>query len=143
MSPAIEKIMHEGEYYSLIVRASFQEPGQHFLTDPKYDQQLAFMKYPAGQEIQSHRHISFRREVFTTQETLIIRKGILRVFFFDLQDQFFAERDLHAGDILLLIQGGHGFHVIEALEMFEVKQGPYYGDQDKVKFTHGPSGKSS
>ena len=138
MIPNIEKIIHDGQYFSLIVRASFCEPGQHFLTDPKYDQQLAFMKYPATHTIQSHRHVVFRREVFSTQETLIIRKGILRVFFYDLEDRFFAERDLFAGDILLLIQGGHGFEVIEDLEMFEVKQGPYYGDQDKVKFTKQP-----
>jgi hypothetical protein len=36
--------------------------------------------------------------------------------------------------VILLIQGGHGFEVIEEVEMIEVKQGPYVGDQDKTRF---------
>jgi hypothetical protein len=34
----------------------------------------------------------------------------------------------------LLVKGGHGFEVLEELEMIEVKQGPYTGDQDKTRF---------
>jgi hypothetical protein len=33
-----------------------------------------------------------------------------------------------------LITGGHGFEVLEALEMIEIKQGPYVGEQDKTRF---------
>ena len=39
-----------------------------------------------------------------------------------------------AGDIILLVSGGHGFQVIEEIEMIEVKQGPYTGDKDKKRF---------
>ena len=38
------------------------------------------------------------------------------------------------GDVVLLIRGGHGFEVLEPLEMLEIKQGPYLGDQDKTRF---------
>ena len=31
-------------------------------------------------------------------------------------------------------KGGHGFEVLEELEMIEVKQGPYAGDRDKTRF---------
>ena len=41
---------------------------------------------------------------------------------------------LEAGDVALLIEGGHGFEVIEDVEMIEVKQGPYAGEQDKTRF---------
>ena len=40
-----------------------------------------------------------------------------------------------AGDIILLCSGAHGFHVLEPLEMFEIKQGPYSGENDKTRFT--------
>jgi hypothetical protein len=33
-----------------------------------------------------------------------------------------------------LATGGHGFEVLEDVEMIEVKQGPYAGDQDKTRF---------
>jgi hypothetical protein len=32
------------------------------------------------------------------------------------------------------MQGGHGFEVLEEVEMIEVKQGPYLGEQDKTRF---------
>ena len=41
---------------------------------------------------------------------------------------------LEAGDVVLLIEGGHGFEVMEDVEMIEVKQGPYAGEQDKTRF---------
>ena len=43
-------------------------------------------------------------------------------------------RELKAGDVILLIKYGHGFEILEELEMIEVKQGPYAGDQDKTRF---------
>ena len=69
-----------------------------------------------------------------TQEVLFIKKGILRVDFYDEYEDYLESRDLHAGDLILLISGGHGFHVIEEVEMIEVKQGPYAGDNDKKRF---------
>jgi len=47
---------------------------------------------------------------------------------------YLESRVLEAGDVILLIKGGHGFEVLEDLEMFEVKQGPYAGDADKARF---------
>jgi hypothetical protein len=41
---------------------------------------------------------------------------------------------LEGGDVILLASGGHGFEVLEEIEMIEVKQGPYAGDQDKTRF---------
>lgn len=36
--------------------------------------------------------------------------------------------------MILLATGGHGFEVLEEIEMIEVKQGPYAGDRDKTRF---------
>jgi mannose-6-phosphate isomerase-like protein (cupin superfamily) len=74
------------------------------------------------------------RSVAYTQETLFIKKGKLRVDFYNDDQAYLESRELVAGDVVLLICGGHGFEVLEDLEMIEVKQGPYAGDQDKVRF---------
>ena len=37
--------------------------------------------------------------------------------------------------MVLLATGGHGFKMLEKSEMIEVKQGPYVGEMDKVRFT--------
>jgi hypothetical protein len=34
----------------------------------------------------------------------------------------------------LLAAGGHGFEMLEDTEMFEIKQGPYAGENDKTRF---------
>ena len=54
--------------------------------------------------------------------------------FFDDQQSYLESRELNAGDVILLVKGGHGFEVLKELDMIEVKQGPYAGDQDKTRF---------
>jgi hypothetical protein len=73
--------------------------------------------------------------VFYTQEALFIRKGKLRVDFYSQEQEYRTSRVLGAGDVVLLIRGGHGFEVLEDLNMVEVKQGPYAGDMDKTRFS--------
>jgi hypothetical protein len=92
------------------------------------------MRHPAGKLIAPHVHNPVPREVLFTQEVLLIRKGKLRVDFYDTEQHYCESRILHAGDVILLIQGGHGFEVLEDVEMIEVKQGPYVGDHDKTRF---------
>ena len=131
----IEKITYNDAELAIIVRSSFSQPGINFFTPNDYSQQLAYMSHPTGKEIQPHVHKKVQREVHYTQETLFIRKGKLQVDFYSDDQQYLESRVLEAGDVILLIKGGHGFKVLEDLEMFEVKQGPYAGDEDKIKFT--------
>jgi hypothetical protein len=65
---------------------------------------------------------------------LFIKKGKLRVDFYNDEQKYLESRVLEEGDVILLVTGGHGFEVIEAIEMVEVKQGPYLGEQDKTRF---------
>ncbi len=54
--------------------------------------------------------------------------------FYDEYEDYLESRDLQAGDVILLVSGGHGFQVLEEVEMIEVKQGPYAGENDKERF---------
>jgi hypothetical protein len=129
----LEEIRIGGELCAIIVPASFDKPGIQFFTPNEFSQQLASMSYSPGKIIPAHTHNQVRREVSYTQEALFIRK--LRVDFFSMQREYQTSRILHAGDVLLLISGGHGFEVLEELNMIEVKQGPYAGEMDKTRFT--------
>ena len=131
----IEEFIHNGNAFAIIVRRDFNCPGINFFTPNDYSQQLAYMSHPTGKVIQPHVHKKVQREVHYTQETLFIRKGKLQVDFYSDDQQYLESRVLEAGDVILLIKGGHGFKVLKDLEMFEVKQGPYAGDEDKIKFT--------
>ncbi len=119
---------------AIILSHKFNEPGIHFFTPNHLSQQLAHMQHPAGKLIEPHSHNPVRREVQLTQETLLIKRGKLRVDFYDDRQEYLESRVLEAGDVILLVNGGHGFEVLEDLEMIEIKQGPYAGDRDKTRF---------
>jgi mannose-6-phosphate isomerase-like protein (cupin superfamily) len=134
MSDAVESIINDGELLAIIVRDEFKKPGISFFTPNELTQQLAYMCHPAGKTIAAHVHNPVPRSVAFTQETLFIKRGRLRVDFFDNAQNYLESRELKQGDVILLIKGGHGFEVLEEIEMIEVKQGPYAGDQDKTVF---------
>jgi mannose-6-phosphate isomerase-like protein (cupin superfamily) len=91
------------------------------------------MHHPAGKVIDPHVHNPVPRQVHYTQEVLFIKRGKLRVDFYNDQRDYLESRVLREGDVILLASGGHGFEVLEELEMIEVKQGPYAGEMDKTR----------
>lgn len=134
----IEQVTHDGRVLAIIVRASYTCEGIEFFTPDDFSQQLAFMRHPAGKTIDPHVHNRVDRSLSLTQEVLFIRKGALRVDFFDDARTYLESRVLRAGDVILLAAGGHGFEALEELEMIEVKQGPYAGEGDKTRFVCEP-----
>jgi len=133
-SPLV-RVEHEGQLLALIVRHTFREPGITFFTDDQLSQQMGFMRHPAGKVIEPHVHNHISRSVSFTQEALFIRSGKIRVDFYSESQAYLCCYELAAGDVVLLVSGGHGFEVIEEVEMIEVKQGPYAGDKDKTRFS--------
>ncbi|MDM9379634.1 hypothetical protein QUB80_02815 [Chlorogloeopsis sp. ULAP01] len=129
-----ENIVYQNQLLALIIYHNFEKSGIHFLTPNELSQQLAYMRHPTGKIIQPHVHNPVPRQVQYTQEVLFIKKGKLRVDFYNNQQKYLESRILGAGDVILLVTGGHGFEVIEEIEMIEVKQGPYVGEQDKTRF---------
>lgn len=130
----VEEVKKKDKLLAMIIRNDYECEGVDFITPNEYSQQVAYMHHPTGKVIDAHVHNLVHRNVVLTQEVLFIKKGILRVDFYDEYEDYLESRDLQAGDIILLVSGGHGFHVIEEVEMIEVKQGPYSGDQDKKRF---------
>jgi len=130
----IQQIFDGDQLLAIIISHHFSESGIHFFTPNELSQQLAYMKYEKGKVIPAHVHNPVHRDVFFTQEVLVIKEGKLRVDFYSQDQTYLESRILEDGDVLLLITGGHGFEVLESIEMIEVKQGPFIGDQDKTRF---------
>ena len=130
----VEEVKKKDKLLAMIIRNDYTCEVVDFITPNEYSQQVAYMHHPTGKTIDAHVHNMVHRNVVLTQEVLFIKKGILRVDFYDEYEDYLESRDLHAGDIILLVSGGHGFQVLEEVEMIEVKQGPYAGDQDKKRF---------
>ena len=131
--------MFGGVEFAIILRSDFHELGIHFFTPADYSQQLGYMRHPAGHVIEAHVHNPLPRAVHFTREALFLRRGRLRVDFYTDGGEYFESRELGAGDVILLTAGGHGFEVLEEIEMVEVKQGPYTGDIDKRRISGIPA----
>lgn len=131
----IEEIKKKNRLLAMIIRNNYTCNGVDFITPDDYSQQVAYMHHPAGKDIDAHVHNLVHRNVVLTQEVLFIKRGKLRVDFYDDYEDYLESTTLEAGDVLLLISGGHGFSVLEDVEMVEVKQGPYSGEADKKRFS--------
>ena len=134
ITPGVTHITDRGEIIAIIVTAEFSRPGVSFVTPPAFSQQLAFISHPQGQVIEPHLHNPVHREVTQTNEVLVLRKGRLRVDFYDDDRRYLESCILQQGDTILLIKGAHGFEALEEVEMIEVKQGPFEGARDKTRF---------
>ena len=130
----IEYVKDNEKILCIIVRNSYNKSGIEFFTPNDFSQQLAYMNHPSGKIIQPHVHNPVSRQVHYTLEVLVIKKGKVKVDLYNNDQLYVESKILNEGDIILLASGGHGFEVLEDLEMFEIKQGPYAGDGDKTRF---------
>jgi len=129
-----EVVDSEGHRLALVVRQSFVPLGVQFLSNARDNQQIAYMARPKGEYITAHSHLPFVREVTGTSEVLVMRKGTMRLDLFSPSRKYVGSLHLHAGDVVVLMLGGHGFELLEDVDFIEVKQGPYVDGKDKEKF---------
>lgn len=137
----IEQITNGNIILGIIIYHNYKKDGIDFFTPDDFSQQLGYMNRPKGYIIKPHTHNLVERKVMLTQEVLIIKRGKIRVDFYNNDQDYLESRVLETGDIILLANGGHGFEMLEQSEILEVKQGPYCGEKDKVRFNQVESEK--
>ena len=131
----IENIIHKKKLYALIVRKKFRKKkGVNFFTSKEATQQFGYMKHKKDHLIMPHQHNKRLTKILITTEVIVLLKGILRVDFYNEKKKYLFSKKIYDGDLIMLINGGHGFKVLKDVEMIEVKQGPYSLSSDKVKF---------
>ena len=130
----IERIYNGEELLSVIIRDNYHAQGITFITPDDFPHQLGYMNREKDYVIVPHIHNKVPRNVDYTQETLIIKSGVVRVDFYTQEQQYLESRLVYKGDIILLAAGGHGFKMVQPAEIVEIKQGPYAGAMDKVRF---------
>jgi hypothetical protein len=131
---AVEKIMCGNVPLAYIIRNELMPSQTTFLTPPEFRQQVGFVVYPAGGEIQRHVHRPLERHLIGTSEILVLRRGRCEIDIYNDARELVATRELRVGDIMLMVGGGHGFRMLEDTVFLEVKQGPYTGQDEKERF---------
>jgi hypothetical protein len=130
----VEQITHNNKILAIIIRNSFSKEGIEFFTPNDYALQVGYMNRPKDYSIKPHVHYQIPRTINTLQEVLFIKKGKIRVDFYEDNKNYLFSDNLSKGDFIILVSAGHGFVMLEESEIIEVKQGPYMEDKDKEKF---------
>lgn len=133
----IEKIKHKRKLYAIIIRKKYKKKkGINFFTSKELTQQIGYMSHPSGHIIKPHIHKKKITKNLLTTEVILVFAGKLRVDFYSNKNKknYLFSKIINGGDILMLINGAHGFRVIKNTKIIEIKQGPYDEVNDKLKF---------
>ena len=131
----IIEIKHKKRILAIIFRHSLNSDGVKFLTPNEYTLKLRLQEHPAGKIVRDHVHNpEIHYDVDTTQEFLYLESGRVLAKIFTDDFKLIKKIELHPGDFMLHIAGGHGFEVLEKCRMIEIKQGPYPGPEHVKKY---------
>jgi hypothetical protein len=130
----IEHIIWNDKPLAYIIRAGMNPEHTTFLTPSEFNLQVGFVVYPAGGEIAPHVHRPLERKIVGTSEVLVIKKGRCEIDIYNDGRELVATRELRTGDIMLMVEGGHSFRMLEDTVFLEIKQGPYIGLDEKERF---------
>ena len=130
----LEEIFWKDKTLAQLIRAQDQPSQTAFLTPTDLSQQVGFVVYAKGGEIKRHLHRQLERHLVGTSEVLVVRQGRCEIDLYNDAKELVATRELCAGDIVLLVGGGHGIRMLEDTVFLEVKLGPYIGPEEKELF---------
>jgi hypothetical protein len=130
----VEHVVFDGKPLAYLIRRELTPDRTTFLTPNEFKQQVGFVVYAKGSAIPRHVHREIARTLIGTSEVLVVRQGLCEIDIYNDDRELVATRELRAGDIMLMVGGGHGFRMIEDTVFLEVKQGPYMGLDEKERF---------
>lgn len=130
----IENIKYNELNLAIIIRSGYKKEGIEFFTGDHDPMQFGYIGREKDYIIPPHKHNAIERTVSFTHEVLYLKTGKIRVDFYDNAENYLKSCIINQGDVILLADGGHGFKMLESSEIIEVKQGPYLGEKDKIRF---------
>ena len=119
---------------AIIVRDADWEDGLNFISSENDYQQVGTWGYNRGQKLSPHIHLIEPREVRRTQEVIFVKSGCIRVSIYTEKEEFLKSVELKKGDTIVLLNGGHGYEILEDdTKVLEIKNGPYVGAEKDRK----------
>jgi len=130
----IKRFCSGNKQLAMVIKSNYSKEGIEFLTGDETSLQMGYMTHKKGAIVEAHVHNDIKRTISGTPEVLIIKKGKMRLDLYTDDRKYVESTILEEGDIVLLSSGGHGLKCLDNAEMIEVKQGPYAGVNDKVRY---------
>lgn len=130
-----EKIMDGDLTLAIVIRDEDWEEGLNFVSSEEDYQQVGIWEYNKGKKLAPHIHLIEPREVLRTQEVVFVKEGRIRADIYTEKEEFLKSVELVRGDFIVLLNGGHGYEILEDdTKVLEIKNGPYVGaDRDRKR----------
>lgn len=121
--------------HSIHRKSEFQD-GRVDLVDACEFLQCASLKLPKGRTFKAHRHLWKKGpKNVIAQESWVVIRGAVKVFFYDETGELLHTDILVAGDVSFTFAGGHNYEIMEDDTLvYEFKTGPYTGQQNDKEF---------
>lgn len=124
------KLLHLINRFDEITDRNNIAPDDEFL-------QLATLRMDSGKTFKPHKHIWKSVpgvDQVIAQESWVVIQGSVRIYMYDINDQFLESCVLMRGDCSMTFEGGHTYEILEDdTVVYEYKTGPYQGiELDKV-----------
>lgn len=104
--------------------------GLTFLSSESDLLQTALWTHSKDTFLTSHIHNDVRRETSGTSEVVVVLSGRIHADIYSVEEELIDEIELVAGSILMCLEGGHGYKIMENhTVVLEIKNGPYFGVQ--------------
>jgi len=129
-----EIIKHRNKILALIIKHKKNNQSVNFYTPNNFTQQVGFIEYKNGTYIKPHTHNKFLRKIYKTSEVLYLKKGKIRVDFYQSKKKYLFSKIINKDNIIVLSTGSHGFKFLKQSTLIEIKQGPFNAKMDKKRF---------
>ena len=132
---SIYSTVDEGKLLHQFYSPSNQTTCQRLNISPEEESlQVSFLNLPQGTTFRPHKHIIHHRDMPMAQESWVVIRGSVEVYYYDLNDVLLQTAILNEGDITITYAGGHNYLALkEPTLVYEFKTGPYLGQKyDKV-----------
>jgi len=107
---------------------------QDFSEDDEFLQVSAF-KMEEGKTFRPHKHIPNKRTIYYTQESWVVVRGMVKVYYYDIDDNLIQTEILEEGDCTITFAGGHTYESLrDGTTIYETKTGPYLGQKADKTF---------
>ena len=137
MSEEIVEVSQDNEVLARYIPSTVAwSSGLNFFSADDDFIQVGTWGYDAEVRLKPHIHNEVSRTIYWTQEVIFVRSGRLRANIFNKNEKQVSEIEMSAGDIIVLLGGGHGYDVLEeGTQVLEIKNGPYVGAElDRRRF---------
>ncbi len=128
----IECISKDNKVLAMVIREKPPSQGVRFFTPDDYSLQVGKHFHRGGTVIKPHCHFPVKvTKNASLNEVLYIEKGKVKVNFYTKDGGKIDSVILNSGDLILLMEGGHGFEFLEETKMIEIKEGPFIAESKK------------